>query len=138
MRSRRQFNDPAAQSSHPAADRFRRRSLARLKWPRAAGWLVLTVLASVAPGCQLNRSFFQMDSNSRVPFFGVDLAPKWPNRGSSVDGVSRLQSQAARQSEPAVEAAITESAPTRSLALPQSDAVVTTTVTDGAPVETFR
>jgi len=98
---------------------------------------LLAAALLVAPGCQHNRSFFQMDSNSKVPFFGVDLAPKWPGQKSSVDGVSRLQSESAQRSQPPAEAAETAAAP-RSLALPLSASVVTRTATDDTPVETFR
>jgi hypothetical protein len=97
---------------------------------------VLALLLAGSSGCQLNRSFFQMDSNSRVPFFGVDLAPKWPGRGSSVDGVSRLQSEPVEVADAATP---TPSAQPRSLALPQSDTVAPVIdESDSGPVEQFR
>ena len=105
---------------------------------RAAAALLtlLAVLLAANSGCQLNRSFFQMDSNSRMPFLGVDLTPRWPRRSSSVDGVSRLQSEPvpAKAQEPAD----ADVAAPKSLALPQSDRVTSTAEADEAPVEQFR
>jgi len=91
----------------------------------------------MAPGCQLNRSFFQMDSDSRVPFFGIDLAPDWGKRDSAVDGVSRLQSEPREQASSAATVGAEPESP-RSLTLPLSESVVTTTAAEGAPAEIFR
>jgi hypothetical protein len=137
MRSRRQHDDrtfagPAGSAGRPlpSAD-----LCCRLR--HTARRLLLAAALLITSGCQLNRSFFQMDSNSRVPFFGVDLAPSLPRRSSSVDGVSRLQSATAHRSQPLVEPEQT-SPPPQSLALPLSESVVTSTASEGAPVETFR
>jgi hypothetical protein len=35
--------------------------------------LILILASGLASGCQLGRTMFQMDSNSRTPFFGFDL-----------------------------------------------------------------
>jgi hypothetical protein len=128
MRSRRQLDDLAPAGRTGSAGPQRR---------TARSGLLLAAVVLLAPGCQLNRSFFQMDSNSRVPFFGVDLAPSLPRRSSSVDGVSRLQSETARRSKPPAESEQT-APPPKSLALPLSESVVTSTAPQGAPVETFR
>lgn len=40
---------------------------------RGAVWLLLLTTFS---GCEVGRSFFQMSSDSPVPFFGVDLMPR--------------------------------------------------------------
>jgi hypothetical protein len=94
-------------------------------------------------GCQHNRSFFQMDSNSRVPFFGMDFTPQWPKRGSrSGSGVSRLQSHHPAEAVPssgsplsgppqATDAAV-------SLALPAADSPAVRRTSDSGPVEAFR
>lgn len=87
-------------------------------------------------GCQLNRSFFQMDSNSRVPFFAVDLAPKWPKRTSSVDGVSRLQSESDAGDADDVPKT-PNAASDRRLTVPATQGAVAGSV-DPAPVEVFR
>ena len=45
----------------------------RISWRKlycAAG------LAVCLSGCQVRRTWFQMDSNSPVPFFGIDLLPR--------------------------------------------------------------
>lgn len=100
-------------------------------------FVLLALSGSCLSGCQLNRSFFQMDSNSRVPFFGVDLAPKWPKRESAVDGVSRLQSEATAAAAN-TEARESLEPSTRPLALPLSDSLSEPVAVDTAPVETFR
>ena len=38
--------------------------------------LVVAPLALTSAGCELDRSFFHMDSNSPSPFFGFDLVPR--------------------------------------------------------------
>ena len=35
--------------------------------------LILILASGLASGCQLGRTMFQMDSNSRTPFLGFDL-----------------------------------------------------------------
>ena len=61
-------------------------------------WLrLLVLLASLGlSGCQVGRTFFQMDSNSRVPFMGLDLLPK-RDRSSPTAGVSRFQNEPVAQ-----------------------------------------
>ena len=50
-------------------------------------------------GCQVGRTFFRMDSNAPIPFFGMDLLPK-RDKTSPTDGVSRFQSETvSRQGE---------------------------------------
>ncbi len=56
--------------------------------PHTVCLLALLALAAFS-GCQFNRSFFQMDSNSRVPFFGFDLLPR--KQSSSPPSVNRYQ-----------------------------------------------
>ena len=99
--------------------------------------LLLTTLFA-SSGCQLNRSFFQMDSNSRVPFFGVDLKPKWPKRTSSVDGVSRLQSEAAQVTRTETEETSKPPRKHEPLRLPVAEASTSTGSIDVAPIERFR
>lgn len=48
-----------------------------------ASLFVLTI--SWASGCQVGRSWFHMDSNSGIPFFGVDLLPS-RKTSQNVDG----------------------------------------------------
>ena len=38
--------------------------------------LVITALGLLSAGCEVDRSFFHMDSNSPSPFFGFDLVPR--------------------------------------------------------------
>jgi hypothetical protein len=137
MRSRRQLDKGTFAGRTGSAGRLPSGVDSRCRRRRIIGGVLLGAVLLVAPGCQLNRSFFQMDSNSRVPFFGVDLAPSLPKRSSSVDGVSRLQSETARRGQPAT---ATDDAPppAKSLALPLSDRVVTSATTEGAPAEAFR
>ena len=118
----------------------------RLDW-----FLSLVLLASVGlPGCQVGRSFFQMDSNSRVPFMGVDLLPK-RDRTSPTAGVSRFQNEnVAPSSVSTSQKAAQEQAPSRlsrllgrasqpeQLALPTTNMAEEETLSMGAPVETFR
>ncbi len=48
--------------------------MSRSARPRlAAAFLLLSLLTS---GCAVDRKFFQMDSNSGIPFFGIDLIPR--------------------------------------------------------------
>jgi len=48
--------------------------MSRSARPRlAAAFLLLSLLTS---GCAVDRKFFQMDSNSGIPFFGFDLIPR--------------------------------------------------------------
>ena len=49
--------------------------------PRLATTLLL--LSLIASGCAVDRKFFQMDSNSGVPFFGIDLIPRKMSATSS-------------------------------------------------------
>ena len=52
------------------------------------------LLASVSQsGCQVGRTFFQMDSDAPVPFFGMDLLSK-RRESSPVKEVSRFQDDA--------------------------------------------
>ncbi len=44
-------------------------------------------------GCQVGRTFFRMDSNAPIPFFGMDLLPQ-RDKKSPTDGVSRFQNEA--------------------------------------------
>ena len=141
MRSRQQTDRPAAEvrAGSSAGERpgpcVRQARSVRSPWGR----MLLAAALMMAPGCQLNRSFFQMDSNSRVPFFGIDLAPSWSKGGSSVDGVSRLQSEPREQSSASPpEAAGPAPLAPKSLALPRSESVVTSTASEGMPAEAFR
>lgn len=43
---------------------------------RSLTLLALGAVLMLSPGCAVDRSFFQMDSNSGVPFFGFDLIPR--------------------------------------------------------------
>ncbi|RLS56331.1 MAG: hypothetical protein DWH91_07045 [Planctomycetota bacterium] len=47
-----------------------------LAWPVLRYGLGLALLLSTLSGCEVGRSFFQMSSDSPVPFFGVDLMPR--------------------------------------------------------------
>lgn len=38
--------------------------------------LVVVAICAASVGCELNRPNFQMNSNSPVPFFGIDLLPR--------------------------------------------------------------
>lgn len=38
--------------------------------------LLVPFLALASAGCEVDRSFFHMDSNSPSPFFGFDLIPR--------------------------------------------------------------
>lgn len=121
----------ADDESGPSTRKVARRQCSR--W----GKVIIAATLVLSPGCQLNRSFFQMDSDSRVPFFGIDLAPDWGKRDSAVDGVSRLQSEPREQASSAATVGAEPESP-RSLTLPLSESVVTTTAAEGAPAETFR
>jgi len=101
-----------------------------------AALVLATGLLMTSSGCQLSRSFFQMDSNSRVPFFGVDLTPKWPKRSSATSSVSRLQNESTRLSQTTDDAKSPPREP--SLALPLSNTIATAPGPDAAPVEQFR
>ncbi len=58
---------------------------------RRPGLALLTLCAlGIGSGCQFNRTFFQMDSNSRSPFFGFDLLSS--RSKSAPAGVNRYQS----------------------------------------------
>ena len=46
----------------------------RLRQATQMGLVVLCLTCS--QGCQVSRSWFQMDSNSSTPFFGFDLMPR--------------------------------------------------------------
>jgi hypothetical protein len=139
MRSRRQLDERTFADRTGSTGRPKSRADRRCRQRRLMGGVLLAAVLLSAPGCQLNRSFFQMDSNSRVPFFGVDLAPSLPRRSSSVDGVSRLQSQTAQRGQPATATGDGDGPPpAKSLSLPLSDSVVTSATTEEAPVEAFR
>ncbi|MCA9023598.1 MAG: hypothetical protein KDA86_00155 [Planctomycetaceae bacterium] len=72
----------------------------RSRFPKVRSeWLrLLVLLASLGlSGCQVGRTFFQMDSNSRAPFMGLDLLPK-RDRSSPTTGVSRFQNEPVVQS----------------------------------------
>lgn len=104
--------------------------------PRAAVLGLLVTLGVAGSGCQHSRSFFQMDSNSRVPFFGMDFTPSWPRRESSVSEVSRLQSGPVEGPVETSEAAAP--AGPASLALPVSGSLAARPTAVDAPVERFR
>jgi hypothetical protein len=50
-------------------------------------------------GCQVGRTFFQMDSDAPVPFFGMDLLPR-RSTASPTDGVSRFQDSGISRAAP--------------------------------------
>jgi len=119
---------------------------------RPAWLLSLVLLASMGlSGCQVSRSFFQMDSNSRVPFMGVDLLPK-RDRTSPTSGVSRFQNEnvvapssvatsqkAPQEQEPSRLSRLLGRAPQpEQLALPTTNMAEGETISMGAPVEDFR
>ena len=58
------------------------------------GWLTLLIVWGClgSAGCQIDRSYFQMDSNSPVPFFGFDLIPRKMSAVDSPEGSVRLAS----------------------------------------------
>lgn len=43
------------------------------RWCVWTGRLLCVLMLSCSTGCQLGRTYFQMDSNSSGPFFGFDL-----------------------------------------------------------------
>ncbi len=115
-------------------------------------WLLsLVLLASIGlSGCQVGRSFFQMDSNSRVPFMGVDLLPK-RDRTSPTAGVSRFQNEnvvpssvvtsqtASPGQQPSRLSRLLGRAPQpEQLTLPTTNTAEGETISMGAPVEDFR
>ena len=60
-------------------------------WRRGTLLLALLLLMSVSQsGCQVGRTFFQMDSDSPAPFFGMDLLSK-RRETSPIKEVSRFQ-----------------------------------------------
>lgn len=115
-------------------------------------WLLsLILLASMGlSGCQIGRTFFQMDSNSSAPFMGLDLLPK-RDRTSPTAGVSRFQNESVIQtSAVATQAEAPEKEVSRlsrllgrtptpkQLALPTADVPAGETISMDAPVEDFR
>lgn len=56
---------------------------ARKQIPRAFRIACLVAFLSIPAGCKLDRSMFQFDSNSRVPFLGFQLSSN--QRGKSGD-----------------------------------------------------
>ncbi len=113
--------------------------------------LVLTLLVSMGmSGCQVGRTFFQMDSNAPVPFMGVDLLPK-RNRTSPTEGVSRFQDEQIHSTMEAAPMANSQVAPPsrltrllgrsaspKALALPTTDRSENGAMSPDAPVEAFR
>lgn len=59
---------------------------------RASLALLITWGCLGAAGCQIDRSYFRMDSNSPVPFFGFDLIPRKTSAVVPEDGSVRLAS----------------------------------------------
>ncbi len=115
-------------------------------------WLLaITLLVSMGmSGCQVGRTFFQMDSNTPVPFMGVDLLPK-RDRSSPTEGVSRFQDEQLVSSTVAVPAAtLKDETPSRltrllgrspqpqPLALPNTNSKGSRAISTDAPVEAFR
>jgi hypothetical protein len=75
--------------------------------------LVLISLGLAVSGCQSSSRSFQMDSNSRVPFFGLNLSlPKPSSKRKTLETISDAQPQ-----EPMVATAeLRTSEPTRPVA----------------------
>lgn len=72
----------------------------RLRLTRIGLCLVLVFIGS---GCQVGHSWFQMDSNSSTPFFGLDLTPRYkttqltpPDDEITPDGRSPIRTAAHR------------------------------------------
>ncbi|MGE0375450.1 MAG: hypothetical protein AB7I48_16400 [Planctomycetaceae bacterium] len=117
--------------------------------------LLLTLMVSLGfgcSGCQVGRTFFQMDSNSPVPFFGMDLLPQ-RNKKSATDGVSRFQSEAEPANDAPIALSESQSPPrasrgwgrllgqppqTETLTLPATKTAESPGISDHAPVEQFR
>ncbi len=51
------------------------RTLSPAHW-RATRWLTALLVCATSSGCEFGRSHFQMNSNSPMPFFGIDLVPR--------------------------------------------------------------
>ena len=55
-------------------------------WNRLA---MIAAITLISAGCAVDRPWFQMNSNSPMPFFGFDVMPR---RSAMVDGASEDQS----------------------------------------------
>ena len=118
---------------------------------RPSHFLTLLLLMSMSTsGCQVGRTFFQMDSNSPSPFMGVDLLPNLSKK-SPTEGVSRFQNEivtdapteAPAQQSPEQESGrltrlLGRSTPSKQMALPTTDVAEAKAVSTNAPVEEFR
>jgi hypothetical protein len=91
-----------------------------------------------ASGCQLSRSFFQIDSDSRSPFFGVDLTPGWPQSAESTQSVDHTETEPTPATRVETELASVETPKPHPLTLPFGEATSATSLADTAPIERFR
>ena len=86
-------------------------SNSRSNAPRAWGLsLAILTLSGVLSGCELDRPNFQMNSNSPIPFFGIDLLPR--RRTTSISQPPTLQQMATTEATPG-EIIPVDDAPTR-------------------------
>ncbi|MBX3440621.1 MAG: hypothetical protein KF861_24230 [Planctomycetaceae bacterium] len=125
---------------------------------RSPAWNMIT--AAIVPlalfaalglsGCQVGRTFFQMDSNAPVPFFGMDLLPQ-REKSSPTKGVSRFQnemisspvetrpdSSASAKTSRSWGTLLGRSSPDETLTLPASVGNASETAIVDAPAELFR
>ena len=54
------------------------------------------ILLAGSPGCQVAKSSFQMDSDSRLPFFGLQMAPKKKEPKPNVSPLSQSEAPVAK------------------------------------------
>ena len=101
-------------------------------------WSASLAAVCGATGCQLNRSFFQIDSDSRSPFFGVDLTPRWPTSAAATDQADPSESEPTPTRSVKTEIAAADVPEPRPLALPFADAPSSASLADAAPIEQFR
>ena len=78
-------------------------------------WMLVPLLALGSVGCQTSRTWFQLDSNSRMPFFGVDLTPRFSQTDAEHEATGRLVSDEGTSPtiRPASEVSMSSESPTQ-------------------------